>query len=227
MGVRSFFSFFLFSIFWCISDDSFLFLINIGHQIRNALSPNETITPAAKSILDLLQLPRIIKKIFAFFIRSSDPMGSQIYDIMHSKTAVQDRKTVIARDLYREEWHKKWTEEGLDFVLTVPHAFPAVENGASEQTTLMSAGYTLIFNLVSLIPRTQKKKKKKNILIARHFSLIILPEYSQLLLLTKHSTAFQKISFNPKFTSLTTLLPRRLIQYITLKRCMVYPSVCR
>ena len=160
MGVRSFFSFFLFSIFWCISDDSFLFLINIGHQIRNALSPNETITPAAKSILDLLQLPRIIKKIFAFFIRSSDPMGSQIYDIMHSKTAVQDRKTVIARDLYREEWHKKWTEEGLDFVLTVPHAFPAVENGASEQTTLMSAGYTLIFNLVSLVLRTQKKKKK-------------------------------------------------------------------
>lgn len=119
-----------------------------GHQITNALSPNEAITPAAKSILDLLQLPRIIKKILTFFIRSSDPMASQLYGIMHPKTAAQDRESVIARDLYREEWHKKWTEEGLDFVLTVPYAFPALENGTSEQATLTSAGYTLLYNLL-------------------------------------------------------------------------------
>ena len=127
------------------------FFFHLGHQIRNALSPNETITPAAKSLLDLLQLPRIIKKILAFFIRSSDPMASQLHGMMHRKTVVQDRKSIIARDLYRAEWHKKWTEEGLDFVLTVPHAFPALENGTSEQTTLLSASYTLIFNLVMLI----------------------------------------------------------------------------
>lgn len=149
MEVRTFFSF-DFLMYPTKSDDAFFpSFFHLGHQIRNALSPNETITPAAKSILDLLQLPRIIKKIFAFFIRSSDPMASQIYSIMHSKSAVQERELIIARDLYRAEWHKKWTEEGLDFVLTVPHAFPALENGTSEQTTLMSAGYTLIFNLVS------------------------------------------------------------------------------
>ena len=125
------------------------FLFVSGQQIRNALSPDEKITPAAKSILDLLQLPRIIKKILSFFMRSSDPMTSQLYGIMHSKTAVQDRELIVARDLYRAEWHKKWTEEGLDFVLTVPHAFPALENGTSKQATLMSAGYTLIFNVVS------------------------------------------------------------------------------
>jgi len=75
-------------------------------------------------------------------------MASQLYGIMHPKTAVQDRASIVARDVYRAEWHKKWTEEGLDFVLTVPHAFPALENGTSEQTTLMSAGYTLLFNLL-------------------------------------------------------------------------------
>lgn len=80
-------------------------------------------------------------------------MASQLYDIMHSKTAVQDRDAIVARDVYRAEWHKKWTEEGLDFVLTVPHAFPALENGSSEQTTLMSAGYTLLFNLASILVR--------------------------------------------------------------------------
>ena len=139
--------------FFFLIDDFFLnffifFFFHLGHQIRNALSPNESITPAAKSILDLLQLPRIIKKIFSFFLRSSDPMASQLYGIMHPKTAVQDRKSIVARDVYRAEWHRKWMEEGLDFVLMVPHAFPALENGTSEQMTLMSAGYTLLFNLV-------------------------------------------------------------------------------
>ena len=76
-------------------------------------------------------------------------MASQLYDIMHTKSVVQDRKSIVARDVYRARWHEKWIEEGLDFVLTVPHPFPALENGTSEQTTLMSAGYTLIFNLVS------------------------------------------------------------------------------
>jgi len=75
-------------------------------------------------------------------------MSSQLYGIMHPKTAAQDRESILARDLYRAEWHEKWTEEGLDFVLMVPHAFPALENGTSEQTTLMSASYTLIFNLL-------------------------------------------------------------------------------
>ena len=90
-------------------------------------------------------------------------MASQLYGIMHSKTSLKDRESIIARDLYRAEWHKKWTEEGLDFVLTVPHAFPALENGTSEQTTLMSAGYTLLFNLVSCsflsaLPRNREKE---------------------------------------------------------------------
>lgn len=62
-----------------------------GPQIKSALSPNEKITPAAKSILDLLQLPRILKKILSF-IRSKDPMASQLYNIMHPKTCVQDRQ---------------------------------------------------------------------------------------------------------------------------------------
>ena len=141
------------------SDELFLYILSFfftGHQIKSALSPNETITPAAKSILSLLHLPKILKKILAFFTRQTggDPMASQLYDIMHTKSVVQDRKSIVARDVYRARWHEKWIEEGLDFVLTVPHPFPALENGTSEQTTLMSAGYTLIFNLVSHHPTT-------------------------------------------------------------------------
>jgi len=80
-------------------------------------------------------------------MRSSDPLSSQLYGIMHKKTVIEDRNNIAARDRYRAEWHKKWTDEGLDFVLTVPVSLPAFENGASEKTTLMSAGYSFLFSL--------------------------------------------------------------------------------
>ncbi|KAF8815929.1 hypothetical protein BYT27DRAFT_7238179, partial [Phlegmacium glaucopus] len=86
-------------------------LFSDGGQITNALSLNETISPAAKSIPNLLQLPRIIKKILAFFVRSSDPMASQLYGIMHTELLPRIAESIVARDLYREEWHRKWTEE--------------------------------------------------------------------------------------------------------------------
>jgi len=98
--------------------------------------------------MDLLRFPKFIKKILSYFSRSSDPMSSELYDILHTKTIIEDRNNVAARDRYRAEWHRNWTEEGFDFILTVPFPFPAIENGASEKTTLMCVGYTLLFNLV-------------------------------------------------------------------------------
>jgi len=134
-----------------------------GHQIRSLLSPGEALTPPAMGILDLLNLPKFFKKILSYFTRSSDPISSQLYDVMHGKTVVEDRNNVVARDRYRAEWHKKWTEEGLDFVLTVPMALPACENDTSEKTTLMSAGYTFLFSLLDysagILPVTHVDKK--------------------------------------------------------------------
>lgn len=66
---------------------------------------------------------------------------------------MEERQLVEQRDNYRAEWHKKWIEEGIDFILTVPHALPALENGGSERATLMSAGYTFIFSLVCVPPQ--------------------------------------------------------------------------
>jgi hypothetical protein len=119
-----------------------------GQQIQDALSPGEKLNPASTSIMDLLGFPKFIKKILSYFSRSSDPLSSQLHDVMHTKTVVEDRNNVAARDMYRAEWHRTWTEEGLDFVLTVPLSLPAIENGASEKTTLMCVGYTLLFSLV-------------------------------------------------------------------------------
>ena len=129
----------------------YLIVCSQGQQVRNSLQPGEKVTPPAKAILDLLNLPRLFKKILSFLLRPLDPVSSQLYDIMHVKTVVEDRENVASRDRYMAEWHKKWTEEGLDFVLTVPIAFPALENDTSEKATLMSAGYTFLFSLASIL----------------------------------------------------------------------------
>lgn len=105
---------------------------------------------AAAAILDLLSLPRFVKRILSFFTRASDPLSSELFGIMHTKTVLEERQVVAARDAYRAEWHRKWVEEGLDFVLTVPISLPAMEHGASEKTTLVCAGYTFLFSLVRL-----------------------------------------------------------------------------
>ena len=112
------------------------------------MAPSETLNKSITSILDLLALPRFIKRILAYFSRTSDPLSADLINIMHPKSVVEVRQLVSQREQYRAAWHKQWLESGLDFVLTVPHALPAFKHGESEKATLMSAGYTCIFSLV-------------------------------------------------------------------------------
>jgi len=109
------------------------------------------LTPAATAIVDLLKLPKFFKKAISFLTRKSDPLSSELSTLMHQKTVLEDRENIVKRDQYRALWHKKWIDEGLDFVITVPYSLPALEHGASEKTTLISAGYTFLFSLASPI----------------------------------------------------------------------------
>ncbi|TFK41787.1 amidase signature domain-containing protein [Crucibulum laeve] len=119
-----------------------------GQQILNLLSPSERLGTPAKSVIDLLRLPRFFKRLLSFSTRKTDPLATAFAQILHKKTVVEERELVVARDRYRAKWHEKWTEEGLDLVLTVPHALPAFEHGASAKATLVSAGYNFIFSVL-------------------------------------------------------------------------------
>jgi hypothetical protein len=119
-----------------------------GRQIQDALSPGEKVNKAAAAILALLALPRLVKRVLSFFARTRDPLSSELFGLMNTKTVLEERQIVVARDAYRAEWHRKWVEEGLDFVLTVPVSLPAMEHGQSEKTTTVCAGYTFLFSLV-------------------------------------------------------------------------------
>ncbi|KAF8632793.1 hypothetical protein AX15_001692 [Amanita polypyramis BW_CC] len=133
------------------------------------LLPSEALNVPAMSVLNLLALPRLLKSLFARLTRclpswfrrffgGCDYITADFFEIMRSRSVCEERKIVCARDEYRAAWHEKWISEGLDFVLTVPHAFPALAHDTSEKTTLMSAGYTFTFSLldyaVGILPIT-------------------------------------------------------------------------
>jgi hypothetical protein len=101
-----------------------------------------------------LRTPRFIKKIYAFVLRYiyRDPLTADLISNFHEKTVEESYKLIVKREGYRARWLEAWQEQGIDFLLTVPNACPAIPHGGMK-TSVASVGYTFLFNLVSRSPR--------------------------------------------------------------------------
>ncbi|KAF4581708.1 hypothetical protein EYR40_002724 [Pleurotus pulmonarius] len=119
-----------------------------GAQVKSSIQPTESTGPALSSVFTLISLPLFLKKAIAYFLKPFDPIYAGFLEILHPKTIVEERQLVVARDEYRNQWHEQWQLDNLDFVLTPPHPLPAFKHRQCEKVTLMSAGMTLIFNLL-------------------------------------------------------------------------------
>ncbi|KAF8193269.1 amidase signature domain-containing protein [Mycena galopus ATCC 62051] len=119
-----------------------------GAQMRDAGFPGDTLNPPLHGTIGLLALPRLVKKIMAWMHRTADPFYAYLLEAMYPKSILEERALIVRRDELRSEWHDAWTEANLDFVLTVPHPLPALENGTGEKASLMSAGYTFLFSIL-------------------------------------------------------------------------------
>ena len=73
-------------------------------------------------------------------------------EIFHPRTALEERKLIVERDAYRQAWHDAWHRDGLDLLLTVPHALPAMPKDpeTSSQATLVAANYAFLYNVVRI-----------------------------------------------------------------------------
>ncbi|KAJ7274862.1 amidase signature domain-containing protein [Mycena rebaudengoi] len=131
--------------------------------MRDGRLHNETLNPALKGTIALLELPRFVKSIMAYFKRAADPFYAHLLEMMYPKSIVEERALVAHRDELRAGWHESWTEANLDFIITVPHPLPALQNGTSERASLMSTGYTFLFNMLDytagVLPVTCVDKK--------------------------------------------------------------------
>ena len=115
------------------------------------LCKGEYVDPAIRQVLTTLKLPRFAKRLLAYYARhyQNDELSASILEGTHASSASEIWEAVIKRDAYRAEWARRWEEEELDFVLTVPTAMPALREGAMSKATVMMASYCFLFNIVS------------------------------------------------------------------------------
>lgn len=104
----------------------------------------------AAHVVSFLRLPRFVKKMIAFYLRyiRRDPLTANLIAGCHERTVEQTWELVSKREVYRAQWFEAWKEQGIDFLLTVPNACPAIPHGGMK-TSATSVGYTFLFNIVS------------------------------------------------------------------------------
>ncbi|KAJ8584610.1 amidase signature enzyme [Rhizopogon salebrosus TDB-379] len=133
--------------------------LNIGFQLSfsdggtgvfGPVRKDEKLDPVLLGIKSLLGMPLWLKKFLAIVTRklTGDEVWASMLEKLHVKSPAEERSLVVSRDEYRAKWHSAWEAEEFDFVLTVPHALPAIPAGTAEKVTLVSCGYMMIFNIL-------------------------------------------------------------------------------
>jgi len=128
--------------------------LRVGAALAAPLQSGENVNSAQSTVRRMLQLPLFVKLLYALILRfCSRPAGrndawASLIEVFHEKSTVEEHKLIIAKEAYKAEWHRARQEQGLDFVLTVPHALPPVPLGGSGTATLVSAGYTFLYNIL-------------------------------------------------------------------------------
>ncbi|KAF3939802.1 Acetamidase [Dactylella cylindrospora] len=96
------------------------------------------------------KMPWIVKKLVFLWVKyvQKDPLFAGLIDThWREQTTPEQWKLVTHRENYRFRWNEYLNSKGIDIVLTVPNATPAVpEDGMS--TAIHACGYTFLWNLL-------------------------------------------------------------------------------
>lgn len=118
----------------------------------------ETNSAGMVPALRAMRLPRFIMKIYAWYLRHicRDPIYAGLVENFHEKTVEEYCKLIVQREDYRTRWFRVWRgvqargslgDNGIDFILTVPNALPAVPHGGMRHGW-KACGYAILFNLL-------------------------------------------------------------------------------
>ncbi|KZT10329.1 amidase signature enzyme [Laetiporus sulphureus 93-53] len=123
-----------------------------GASLRSLRRWGESTNGAQAAALLLLSLPLWIKVLFAFMLRTcSRPWGrndtwAALVEVFNACSVEREHALNVERERYKRAWGEAMAD--LDFLLTVPHAIPAVPKGGSDAATLVSASYAFLFNVL-------------------------------------------------------------------------------
>ncbi|KAH9926713.1 amidase signature enzyme [Fomitopsis serialis] len=125
-----------------------------GVALHASRRSGETMNGAQRTVQMLLSLPLWVKRFLASMYRLlSRPEGrndawASLLESFHPRTIAEEREQVVAREAFKAAWHEAWQDQGVDFVLIVPHAIPPVPRGGTGTATLVSASYCFLFNIL-------------------------------------------------------------------------------
>ncbi|ANB13804.1 Amd2p [Sugiyamaella lignohabitans] len=111
------------------------------------------------------RLPRFVKKIYAWILQYiyRDPVWAYMVRDWNEKTITERWDLVAEREQYKLEFFEAWKESGIDILLTVPNATPALPHKGLYES-ISSCGYTFMFNLLDysagVLPVTRVDKEK-------------------------------------------------------------------
>ncbi|KII84633.1 hypothetical protein PLICRDRAFT_355330 [Plicaturopsis crispa FD-325 SS-3] len=126
-----------------------LLLADAGKTAVKPMVKGESNDPGVRQALLMFKTPRWMKHLYAWYLRHirGDELYAGLIETWHEKTVAEFWALVAQREDYRKRWFDMWTDEELDFVLTVPNALPAVPHGGMKEG-FKSCGYTFLFNLL-------------------------------------------------------------------------------
>ncbi|KAH7904205.1 amidase signature enzyme [Hygrophoropsis aurantiaca] len=113
------------------------------------------------------RLPRVVMRLYAWYHRyiRRDPIYAGLVEGWHTKTVPEFWALIAKREAYRGRWFGVWRgtkvgrvgvtagadglpeDEGVDFILTVPNALPAVPHKGMRHGW-KACGYTFLWNLL-------------------------------------------------------------------------------
>lgn len=123
----------------------------VGKTVSQPINFFESNDPGVSRVRFLYALPRWVKRLYTWYLRHirGDEISAGLIETCTQLSIVDYMPVVAQREAYRKKWFDMWQKEELDFVITVPHSLPAVPHGGLKQS-LVSYGYTFLFNLVTL-----------------------------------------------------------------------------
>ncbi|EIW77248.1 amidase signature enzyme [Coniophora puteana RWD-64-598 SS2] len=140
-----------------------LLLADGGRTTSAPFRTGESNDPGMVPAFRALRLPRVVMRLYAAFYRyiMRDAVYAGLIETFYEKTVQEYYALIAARESYRAAWFKVWRGvqvetgaggvggegEGVDFVLTVPNALPALPHGGMRHGWKAS-GYTFLFNLL-------------------------------------------------------------------------------
>jgi hypothetical protein len=113
----------------------------------------ESTDPGAGQMTRYFSLPRWAKFLHWAFVRyvKRDILWAGLLKHWHAKSAAEQWELVDRREDIRADWHRFWSENNLDFIISVPSALPAVPHGSIKRG-FAACSYTFLWNLVFPLP---------------------------------------------------------------------------